>query len=263
MWPEARKTLEFLGRYLPKQRLIRAIEVLSNARKRRFLRRRVPKYGTLNKGFTEDELIRFFGAIEDPKILLLFTYQAVLGLRIGEVVKLHVRDINLQSRELKIDNQKADRLDVLPIPPQLFEQTVQFIADYEDAITRAKGYLFWSERFPNKNLCPHISKDYARTIFRKTILKLKMDETYGLSDDSRSPKLLHRLTTHSLRHYAVTNFSKKNNGNVVLTSRFARHRNIRTTMTYVHTDNDELSQSIALAQDVSILKKIKRMQNDI
>ena len=196
MWKEVSKTLEYLGRYLPKQRLIKAIELLSVARKRRFLRRRIPKYGTLNKGFTEQELIRFLNSIEDPRILLLFTYQAVLGLRIGEVVKLHVRDINLQTREVKIDNEKGDRFDVLPIPPQLFEQTIQYIADQEDAITKCKGYLFWADRFPEKNKCPHISKNYARNIFGKTIRKLKMDETYGFSDGP-IPKLLHRLTTHS------------------------------------------------------------------
>ncbi|MFZ5501738.1 MAG: hypothetical protein ACOY58_07505, partial [Candidatus Micrarchaeota archaeon] len=77
MWPEAKETLEWLGQHLPKQRLVRAIEILSTARKRRFLRRRVPKYGTMNKGFTEQELVRFLNAVEDPRMALLFTFQAV------------------------------------------------------------------------------------------------------------------------------------------------------------------------------------------
>ncbi|MFH2023827.1 MAG: site-specific integrase [Candidatus Micrarchaeota archaeon] len=262
LWPEAKETLEFLGRFLPKQRLIKAIEVLSVARKRRFLRRRIPKYGTINKGFTEPELIHFLNAIDDPKILLLFTYQAVLGLRIGEVVKLHIRDINLETRELKIDNQKGDRFDVLPIPPQLFDQTLNYITENEQDISHCKGYLFWAERFPNKNDCPHISKNYARVIFRKIIKKLKLDETYGLSD-GQNPKLLHRLSTHSLRHYAVTNFSKKNNGNVVLTSKFARHSRIETTMIYIHTGKDELQRSVSLAQENGIFSRVKKIQERI
>jgi len=259
LWPDAKETLEFLGRFLPKQRLIKAIEVLSVARKRRFLRRRIPKYGTINKGFTEQEPIHFLNAIDDPKILLLFTYQAVLGLRIGEVVKLHIRDINLETRELKIDNQKGDRFDVLPIPSQLFDQTLNYITENEQDIARCKGYLFWAERYPNKNDCPHLSKNYARVIFRKIIQKLKLDETYGLSDGQNS-KPLHRLTTHSLRHYAVTNFSKKNNGNVVLTSKFARHSRIETTMTYINTGKDELYLSIAMAQENGVLEKVRGMQ---
>ncbi|MFH1520521.1 MAG: site-specific integrase [Candidatus Micrarchaeota archaeon] len=262
LWPEAKEMLKYFGRYLPKQRLIKALEILSDARKRRFLRCRIPKYGTLNKGFTEEELIRFLNSIEDPKMLLLFTYQAVLGLRVGEVVKLHIKDINLQTCELKIDNQKGGRADCLPIPARLFDQTIRLINDYENAIFKAKGYLFWAENYPDSNPCPYISKNFVRNIFRKTIQKLKLDETYGLSD-GQTLKLLHRLTTHSLRHYAITNFSKKNNGNVVLTSKFARHHRIETTMTYIHTGKEELYRSITIAQEDGVLEKVKRMQEGI
>jgi integrase len=71
------------------------------------------------------------------------------------------------------------------------------------------------------------------------------------------PKQLHRLTTHSLRHYAITNFSKKNNDNVVLTARFARHQMIQTTMTNIHTGKEELYRSIVMAQKDGILEKVK------
>ncbi len=262
MWPQAKETLEFLGRYLPKQRLIRAIELLSAARKRRFLRRRQPKYGNMNKGFTEEELIRFLNAVDDPRALLMFTYQAVLGLRIGEAVRLHVRDINLKTKELRIENQKGDRTDYLLIPPQLFEQTVRYISDYEDEIVKREGHLFWAENYPGRNSCPHISKDYARGIFRRIIRRLKMDETYSFSE-GQNPKLLHRLTTHSLRHYAITNFSRKNNGNAVLTSRFARHTNLQTTMTYIHSDKDELYRSVISAEKGGIFERVERIQGRI
>ena len=262
LWPEAKQILDDIGRFLPKQRLIHAIELLSDARKRRFLRRRLPKYGSMNKGFVEEELVRFLNAVEEPKITLLFTYQAVLGLRIGETVKLNVKDINLKTRELRIDNSKGDRIDYLPIPPQLFEQTLKFISDYEDEIVKRKGHLFWADHYPERNPCPHVATDYVRKVFRQAVRKAKLDETYGLAE-GKTPKLLHRLTTHSLRHYAVTNFSQKNNGNVVLTSRFARHQRLETTMIYIHTEKDELYKSIALAQEDGILDKVRRMQNTI
>ena len=56
----------------------------------------------------------------------------------------------------------------------------------------------------------------------------------------RAVRHLHRLTTHSLRHYAITRFAKGCNGNLVLTSRFARHHEPNTTMTYIAKDKDEL-----------------------
>jgi integrase len=216
----------------------------------------------MNKGFTEEELVKFLNAVEEPKMALLFTFQAVLGLRIGEVVKLHVRDINLKTRELRITNEKADRLDCLPLPPQLFEQAVRYISDYETDIVKRKGYLFWAERYPKSNDCPYVSSNYARNVLRQTVEKLNLDESYGMSGGP-VPKLLHRLTTHSLRHYAVTNFSKKNNGNVVLTSKFARHRKLETTMIYIHTEKEELYRSIAMAQEDGILEKVRKIQEKI
>jgi len=262
LWPEARETLEYLGRYLPKQRLVRAINLLSEARKRRFLRRRIPKYGAMNKGFTEQELLKFLSMLEEPRFVLLFTFQAILGLRISEVVRIHVKDINLTTKELTIHNIKCDRIDTLPLPSQLFEQVLRHIQDYEEDIVQRKGYLFWAENYPERNDCPYVSTNHARNIFQKAVEKAKMNETYGIADGT-TPRLLHRLTTHSLRHYAVTNFARKNNGNVVLTSKFARHTSLETTMIYIHTEKDELNRGMMLAQDDGILEKVRRIQGNV
>jgi integrase len=241
--------------------LIKAITILANERKRRFLRRRQPKYGTMNKGFTDEELEIFFRFVEDPKFRLLFSYQAVLGLRIGEVVKIHIRDINLKNKELRIDTEKGKRTDYLPIPQQLFNETLEFITQNEDEITSHKGYVFWS-KYDTKRSCPHVQTNYARNVFQQAIKKSKLDESYAIAD-GKTPRLLHRLTTHSLRHYAITNHAKKNNGNVVLASKFARHARLETTMTYIYTGKEELYQSVMNAQEDGILSRVKRMQEEM
>jgi integrase len=197
--------------------------------------------------------------LEDPKAELLFTFQAVLGLRISEAVRVHIKDINLKNKELKIHNEKADRIDYLPIPPQLFNKTLDFITQNEIEISSHKGFLFWADLYPERNKCPHVSKDYVRNIFRQAVKKAKLDETYGLSE-GQTPKLLHRLTTHSLRHYAITTFCKRNNGNPTLTCAFARHRDLKTTMTYVYTDKKELYESMLFAEEDGILDKVRKMQ---
>jgi len=213
----------------------------------------------MNKGFTEEELVKFFNALEDPKMILLFSFQAILGLRIGECVRIHLRDLRLKTKELRIDTEKGQRTDYLPVPPQLFEQTMQFISDYEDEIMKRDGYIFWAEHYPKRNRFLHVSPDHARNVFMKTIRKAKLDEVYSYSDQQK-PKLLHRLTTHSLRHYAITNHARKNNGNVFLTSKFARHRDLKTTMIYVHTDRKELYESVMNAQEDGVLAKVRKMQ---
>ncbi len=70
--------------YLPKHYLVDIRKQVTAQFAKRFKRSRIPKYGTLNKGFTEQEVSAFFRAIDSPKSHLLFSYQAQLGLRIGE-----------------------------------------------------------------------------------------------------------------------------------------------------------------------------------
>ena len=89
----------------------------------------------------------------------------------------------------------------------------------------------------------------------------ELDEVYDTSDETnpnRSVRHLHRLTTHSLRHYVITSFAKQTNGNLVLTSRFARHSDPSTTMTYITTRKEELYKEIDNAFGLSQAIDLKR-----
>lgn len=121
-WPEIKQQLDFLGTNLTKWNLVKAIKILSEARKRRFLRRRTPEYGSMNKGFSEAELEKFFSMMDDPKAHLLFSFQAIIGLRIGEAVKVN---INLKTRELRIFTEKSGKTDYLLIPVRFFDAVLQ------------------------------------------------------------------------------------------------------------------------------------------
>ena len=214
--------------------------------RKRFQRSRIPKYGSLNKGFTEQEIQKFFRAVDNPKFGLLFSYQAQLGLRIGEVVRINVKDIKFESRELVVKTEKAMTLDALLIPAPLFQATLDFISSNTEAIEKAAGYIFFKEEGKSRTDEPFVAENYVRNRFRYYAEKAGLSEVYDQSDElkDRVPRSLHRLTTHSLRHYAITNFAKTTNGNVVLASRFARHASPETTMTYIHTSKEELYDGI-------------------
>jgi integrase len=218
----------------------------------------------MNKGFNEQELEAFFNVIDDPKMHLLFSFQAVMGLRIGEAVCVNIKDINLRTRELRIFTEKSKKTDFMLIPIQFFDLVIKYIDSYEKDIAEAKGYLFFSfapgRRTPDTE--SHIMTHTAREAFRKYIKKAKLEEIYGYTTSSK-PRPLYRLSSHSLRHYAITNFCRKNGGNAVLTSKFSRHTNLQTTMIYIHTDKNELYESIERANDDSILKKVKGLQEKI
>ncbi len=215
---------------------------------KKYAKNRPPKYGSLNKGFTESELQIFFRAIDDEKFRLLFSYQAILGLRVGEAVKVNVKDINFETRELVLKTEKARVIDTLLIPVPLFRQTLEYIRVYGVNIEQAQGYLFFkaATKFSNR-IEPYLSQFYVKNAFREFILRAGLDQVYDVSDESifdRRPRKLHRLTSHSLRHFAITSFSKQTNGNVVLTSKFARHADTSTTMTYINTTKQELYKEI-------------------
>ena len=222
------------------------LSLIYQIKKRRYRSNAPPKYGSLNKGFSEQEVQAFFKVIENDKFRLLFGYQAQLGLRIGEAVKVNVKDIKFETRELIVKTEKAHVIDTMLIPVLLFRQTLEFINHNENAITQAGGFVFFAEKGHSLRGEPYLEKNYVRKVFRGYVQAAKLDEVYDQSEETygRTPRRLHRLTTHSLRHYAITNFARQSNGNVVLSSRFARHSDPSTTMTYINTRKDELYKAV-------------------
>jgi len=263
-WPEIKQEMELLGKHLSKTYLVKAMTILSDARKARFLRRRTPKYGSMNKAFLDEELEHFFSIIEEPNFHLLFSFQAIMGLRIGEAVRVNIKDVNLRTRELRIFTEKSGKTDYSLIPLQLFDRVIHYIDTFEKEIAQAQGFLFFSFVKGNRKQETehHLTTETARAYFEKYVKKAKLEEVYGYAACG-NPRALHRLSTHSLRHYAITNFVRKNQGNAVLASAFARHSNLQTTMTYIHMSKNELYEGIERAQDKELLEKIRRMQEKI
>ena len=235
--------------------------VLHKTQTKRFAgKRKTPKYGSLSKAFSDSQLQRFLHVIDSDKFRLLFSYQAQLGLRIGEAVRVNISSIDLETRKLTLKTEKAQVMDSLLIPMPLFKETVAFISKHKTEIEKAQGYLFYADKLRTKRPELYLEQNYVRRIFREYVRMAGLDEVYDTSDESsqdRSVRQLHRLTTHSLRHYAITAFSKQTNGNLVLTSRFARHSDPSTTMTYISTRKEELYKEIDNAFGLSQAESLK------
>lgn len=213
-------------------------------------KRKTPKYGSLNRGFTDEQLKAFFFAVDKEKYRLLFSYMAYLGLRIGEVVKVNIRDIDFQTRELRVKSEKTNRLDLLIIPLGLFQQTQAFIDGHRPIIDSSQGYIFFKDVDRKQREEFWLEPNYVRKIFREYLVDAGLDEAYDISEESvngRCVRKLHTLKTHSFRHYAITKFARASNGNLILTSRFARHSEPNTTMTYINTNKSELYSAIESA----------------
>ena len=229
---------------------------------KKFAKNLPPKYGSLNKCFTGQEVQMFFRTIDNPKLRLLFSYQAQLGLRIGEAVRLNIKDIDFQTRELTIKSEKSNILDTLIIPVPLFRLTFEYIKPNNRQIESSAGYLFFKEegKYSEKNE-QYLSKNYVRNRFRFYVRRAGLDKVYDSSDETnydRTPRSLHRLTTHNLRHYAITSFSKQTNDNIILTAKFTRHRATAVTLTYISTTKQELYKEIDKTFSIEQVERIKK-----
>jgi integrase len=185
---------------------------------------------------------------------------ANLGFRIGEVIKINISQIDFKTREMKLRSEKSGRLDSLIIPVELFKETVEFIRANEEAVGKAEGYLFFRDAEHSTRKEPFLEQNYVRKVFREYVQLANLDEVYDTSEESDSKRQirhLHLLTTHSLRHYAITRFARSTNGNVVLSAKFARHSDPNTTLRYIHVDKKELYSAIDEINvgDIEIMKK--------
>ena len=261
-YKELKEDLEAQLPYLPKHCLMDIRKMVTAQFVKRFRRSRIPKYGSLNKGFTERELQLFFRHVVNPKFHLLFAYQANLGLRLGEAIKVNMKDIKFESRELVVKTEKAMTLDTLLIPAPLFKETLEYIRSNARTIEHANGYLFFKEEHKSRTEAMHVDEGYVRNQFRECIKQAQLDEVYDQGDElnDRVPRSLHRLTTHSLRHYAITKFAEQTNGNVFFTSKFARHTKPTTTVIYISTNKKALYEGIdgafSLSQAVSFKNRL-------
>ena len=141
---------------LPKHQLVEVRKLVTAQFVKRFKKSHIPKYGSINKGFTEQELRRFFSVIENPKFRLLFSYQAQMGLRVGEALRINIRDIRFESRELVVKTEKAMTLDALLIPAPLFKETLEYIESNTKGIEGSGGYLFFKEQGKSTNPQPYM-----------------------------------------------------------------------------------------------------------
>lgn len=227
---------------LSKHRLSQLAKMANKERERRYVHSKTPKYGNLNKGFTQEELEKFFKHCTNEKTTMIFQLMAYLGLRIGEAVSLPIKNIDLENKQLYVQTQKADTADSLYLHEKIYRLLQEYINKHQHEIN-ASGYLFPVVKSVSSH--PYISPIWARRCFSQALKKAKLDAIYCLSKDSdfQTKRGLHRLTTHSLRHYFITTVYK-NTKDPVIAQKLARHKKLQTTQIYINISNNDLEKAI-------------------
>ena len=220
----------------------------------KYKKRRTTKYGNLNKGFTEEEITKFFNMFteREKKEFLALKMQALLGLRIGEVVNVKLSDISFEKRSILIHSEKTAKADELYLHDEIFKLLQDFVAEHKGQIAEHAGYVLFSENKIQKRL--HIAPGYLRSKFREVCNRCNFVDFYDMADDYNNPRAnqfkkgrkLYRLTTHSLRHYFVTRVYNSTK-DPVTTSKLARHVDLKTTQTYIHSSRETQDAGMKMA----------------
>jgi integrase/recombinase XerD len=171
---------------------------------------------SLPKVLTVDELTAFFAAIRKAKYRTLFMTCYAAGLRLGEVCRLQVTDIDSRRMVLHVLGKGSkERLTILS--PRLLE----VLRGY----WRLAKPTVWL--FPGATPARPVALDTARDVFHRARVQAGLPTGY---------------TPHSLRHSFATHLLDAGT-DLVLIQNLLGHRSIHTTSRYTHVSLARIQQA--------------------
>jgi integrase/recombinase XerD len=185
----------------------------------------------LPKVISEEKIIKYLFAVENIKhrTILLIAYSA--GLRVSEVVRLKIADIDSDRMQIFIKSGKGKKDRIVPLSNIIL---VLLRAYYKKHVPT--NWLFEGQE---KGM-PYSIRS-AQMIFRTACEELKLPKNIGF---------------HSLRHSYATHLLE-NGTDIKYIQSLLGHNDIKTTLRYLHVSNKDLGKI------ESPLDKIARRMQDI
>ena len=165
--------------------------------------------------FTRQEILWFMQAVDDDlryKAIFSLTYGS--GLRLSEVCKLRVKDVDSEQMRLFVFQGKGQRDRWVPLAQSTLETLREYFKVYRPS--HPDGWLFLNGKF-GKNGNSHISERAVQDAFRRYHQRARL-KTYG--------------TVHTLRHSYATHLME-DGVNVFFIQRILGHATLWTTMRYL------------------------------
>jgi len=159
---------------------------------------------------TREEIASIIASIKNEKHKLLIALAYGAGLRVSEIVKLKIKDMDCTNLQITIRQAKGQKDRISVVPEKLKAEIVKVIGARD-----ANEFLLASERGGQ------LSERTAQIIFERGL------KDAGISKDA---------TFHSLRHSFATHLLE-NGVDVRYVQELLGHQNIRTTQIYTHLTN--------------------------
>ncbi len=159
------------------------------------------------------EIEKIIHATDNAKYKLMISLGYACGLRVSEVISLHVADLDIDELVVHIKRAKGKKDRISVLPGKLQDDLRNIIAD-----RNAKDYIFDSNR-GGKLTTTSLQKMFRKSLAKTTIKK--------------------PVTFHSLRHSFATHLLE-NGTDVRYVQELLGHSNIRTTQIYTQVTNPKL-----------------------
>ncbi len=159
---------------------------------------------------SREEIDKIISGIKNKKHRLMITLAYGSGLRVSEVVKLKVKDLNFTDLSIHLKQAKGNKDRITVFPAKLKIELID-LCNYK----KQEDYVFASERGGR------LSERTAQKVFINALKKAQI----------RKP-----ATFHSLRHSFATHLLE-NGTDVRYVQELLGHQNIRTTQVYTHLTN--------------------------
>ncbi|MBR0428367.1 MAG: site-specific integrase [Clostridia bacterium] len=169
------------------------------------------------KVLTKEELSTFFNAVDDFKFKTIFMLIYGSGLRIGEIEKLQVQDIDSKNMRIFVREGKGNKERYTVLPEKSLEMLREYWTKYRPKGIDSDAMFFDAT---NKPINVYVIRTHFREYRRKA----------GISEEYR---------VHGLRHNFATNLIE-NGADILEVKELLGHSNIRSTMVYVHIANKDV-----------------------
>jgi len=170
----------------------------------------------LPKVLGEHELERMFRAVPNLKHKAILLTAFSCGLRVSEVTRLRVRDIDMERLQVFIERSKGKKDRYVMLSPVLRDVLTRYISIYQRG---PKDYLFEGQD-PGK---PYSTRS-AQTIFNRAI---------------KAAEIHKNVTFHALRHSFATHLLEKG-VDIKYIKDLLGHFDIKTTERYLHVAREKL-----------------------
>lgn len=166
--------------------------------------------------------------IESPPMKMCIKILMYLGLRSGEVVELKRDNFNKDFSELTFTVKKTHKIKERKVQKKLSKGLIRYYKKYKARMINE--YLFFPT-YKNQSTYEHLQRNCVSAKFGIIRNDLNIKHVYYTCKDG---KKLHRLSSHTLRHYAIYRYYIASNKDIIAAQQIIGHDKTETTAKYIY-----------------------------